>query len=113
MPKDCNIDRQKMEKTVLPLRDNYQAETVIGQASLELTKKIYLTVKLEGAPCQMEVDTGSSMSLVSWSTTKTLVPTIVKKRLRHCYRRLQDYQGNNIPILGSGKFQVKFKDFVG
>ncbi|KAG8139217.1 hypothetical protein E2320_001995, partial [Naja naja] len=26
---------------------------------------------------------------------------------------LKDYQGNYIPVIGSGSFQVKFKEFVG
>lgn len=90
-----------------------QAETVIGQASLSLWKKIFLTIQLEGVPYCMEVDSGSSLSLVSWSTIKWLVPRITKRWLKPCSLRLRDYQGNNIPILGSYKARVKFKSFWG
>lgn len=69
-----------MQKTSFAIiKDNHHAEMLIGQASFGLKKKIYLTVKLEGTTCYMEMDTGLSMSLVSWSTIKRLVSNIVKK----------------------------------
>lgn len=61
----------------------------------------------------MEVDIGSSMSLVSWSTFKRLVPTMSKKRLSPCGIRLRDYQGKAIPILGSRKVRVQRNNFHG
>ncbi|KAG8136180.1 hypothetical protein E2320_009153 [Naja naja] len=66
-----------------------------------------------GQDCQMEVDTGSSLSLVTWSTIKRLVPKMAKKRLRPRSLTLRDYQGNKIPILGLTKVTVVFKQFKG
>lgn len=75
-------------------------------------KKNCLTVRIEGAPCLMEMDTGSATSIVSWSTIKCLVPKITKKQLKQC-DMLRDYQGNPVPIVGSSKFNVQFKNFAG
>lgn len=61
----------------------------------------------------MELDTGSSMSLISWSTLKQLVPSMAKRRLASCTFRLCDYQGNHIPVLGSGRFRIKYEGFSG
>lgn len=77
-----------------------QTEGVVGQTRDSLTGKIFLTVVIEGQPCRMEVDTGSSISIVSWSAIKCLVPTMSKRSLAPCTIRLRDYQGKVIPILG-------------
>lgn len=61
----------------------------------------------------MEVDLGSALLLVSYSTIKRLVPRISKRWLKACSLRFRDYQGNGIPILGTYKFKEEFKDFVG
>ncbi|KAG8135870.1 hypothetical protein E2320_008851 [Naja naja] len=34
------------------------------------SNKISVVVSLEGKPCRMEVDTGSALSIISWSTLK-------------------------------------------
>lgn len=36
-----------------------------------------------------------------------------KKRLSPCFLKLQDYQGNPIPILGSWKVRIQHKGFLG
>ncbi|KAG8139741.1 hypothetical protein E2320_002492 [Naja naja] len=38
---------------------------------------------------------------------------ISKNHLQQCHLHLVDYQGSNTPIIGSGKFQVKFQNFEG
>ncbi|XP_032078769.1 uncharacterized protein K02A2.6-like [Thamnophis elegans] len=76
-------------------------------------KKIQLMVTLEGKPCEMELDTGSATSIVSWSTIKRLLPQLSKRQLQDCHLTLRDYQGNLIPVIGTRKVRVQFKGFDG
>uniref|UniRef100_UPI0010A03C36 uncharacterized protein K02A2.6-like n=1 Tax=Podarcis muralis TaxID=64176 RepID=UPI0010A03C36 len=75
--------------------------------------KLNVTVLIEGAPCDMEIDTGSALSIVSWSTIKRLVPRVSKRQLDSHRVHLRDYQGNDIPVVGVGRFRIAFKDFSG
>lgn len=81
--------------------------------SLDHSAKLLMTVKIESAACQMEVDTGSSKSIISWSTMKKLLPDLQKSHLRPCPIHLRDYQGNYIPIIGHGQFLVEKDGFTG
>lgn len=92
-------------------RDRGHTAVSISHASAGSSKKIHLTVKIEGAPCRMEVDTGSSKSIIAWSTLKKLVPSLTKGHLNTCNTRLRDYQRNHIPILGHGQFLVERSSF--
>ncbi|KAG8140155.1 hypothetical protein E2320_002872 [Naja naja] len=58
--------------------------------------KLHVTILLEGKECPMEIDTGSSLSILSWSTLKRLIPSISKKRLQPCNLSLKVYQGQKI-----------------
>lgn len=44
--------------------------------------------------------------------SQKVVPNISKKHLHQCNIRLQDYQGNSIPVLGRGSFQVESSNFT-
>ncbi|XP_058039420.1 uncharacterized protein LOC131198613 [Ahaetulla prasina] len=77
------------------------------------TNKIHLSVQLKGAQCDMEVDTGSSRSLIAWSTLKHLVPSLEKGALKPCAVTLRDYQEKTIPTLGMGRFRVAYQKFEG
>lgn len=77
------------------------------------TKKLILSVKIEGVDCPMEVDTGSSKSIVSWSTLRRILPAVKKTQLQPCPVKLRDYLGTPIPILGQGSFQVEKGSFKG
>ncbi|XP_013928239.1 PREDICTED: vomeronasal type-2 receptor 26-like [Thamnophis sirtalis] len=48
----------------------------------------------------MELDTGSYFTIMSWQTIKKLNPTASKKFLKLPNVRLNDYQGNQIQVLG-------------
>nr|XP_034959630.1 uncharacterized protein K02A2.6-like [Zootoca vivipara] len=87
--------------------------TPIGQANSLTQRKLHVTVLIEGASCDMEIDTGSAMSIVSWSTLKRLLPRLSKRQLDQHRVHLRDYQGNDIPIVGVGRFWVVFKEFLG
>lgn len=61
----------------------------------------------------MEVDTRSLKSIVFWSAIKQLMPTLRKNQLCPFPVKLQDYQGNYIPIIGQGCFLVEKDRFAG
>ncbi|XP_060543046.1 uncharacterized protein K02A2.6-like [Pantherophis guttatus] len=84
---------------------------VIGHASAGRANKMAATVLIEGRPCRMEVDSGSSLSMVSWRTIKKLLPHITARDLKRQRLTLIDYQGNRIPVVGIGKFNVAYKTF--
>lgn len=86
---------------------------IIRHASAHCAKKIQVIVLIEGSLCEMEVDIGASMTVVSWTTIKKAVPGLAKKHMKFQRVQLKDYQGNHIPVIGSGYFQVKFKECVG
>lgn len=69
--------------------------------------KLLLTVNIEGATCQVEVDTGSAKSIVSWSAIKRLIPNLRKIQLCPCPVKLHVYQGNYISIIGHGRFLIE------
>lgn len=75
--------------------------------------KIYLMVDVEGAPCRMEIDTGSSKSLIAWATLKELLLDLTQQRLQPCRIKLKDYQGKPILTLGCGTFHISHDQFSG
>ncbi|KAG8135036.1 hypothetical protein E2320_008090 [Naja naja] len=75
------------------LKQNFPNIRAMRQASISSCKKIHVTVLIEVFPCCMEVDTGYSMTIVSWNTLKRSVPKISKRQLDFHHIHLQDYQG--------------------
>lgn len=59
-----------------------------------------------------EKETRFSMAIVSWNMIKKLVPRVSKSHLKYRHINLWDYQGNSIPVIRSGIFQISFKNFV-
>ncbi|XP_058028035.1 uncharacterized protein LOC131192675 [Ahaetulla prasina] len=94
-------------------RGNTNPAVSISQASTGSSKKIFLTIKLEEVPCKMEVDTGSSKSIIAWNTLQKIAPNFNKSQLTACTTRLKDYQGNDIPILGGAHLRVEKGVFSG
>ncbi|XP_060541499.1 uncharacterized protein LOC117675782 [Pantherophis guttatus] len=88
-------------------------ELTTHRDSTTRSNKLFLTVKIEGVPCRMEVDTGSSKSIVSWTTIKEMMPSLQKNQLHPSPVKLRDYQGNRIPIIGHGRFLVEYDSFTG
>uniref|UniRef100_A0A8C6XYR5 CCHC-type domain-containing protein n=1 Tax=Naja naja TaxID=35670 RepID=A0A8C6XYR5_NAJNA len=54
----------------------------IGYSSPLRSRKVHVKVLIEGRPCQMEVDSGSYLSMVSWDTIHRLLPNIQKKHFQ-------------------------------
>ncbi|XP_013917976.1 PREDICTED: uncharacterized protein K02A2.6-like [Thamnophis sirtalis] len=61
----------------------------------------------------MEVDYGSSHSLLSWSTFPRLCPRVSHDQLQPVDTSLRDYQGTLIPTLDSFPIWVDYGDFHG
>ena len=66
-----------------------------------------MTMKLEDCPVEMEIDTGAALSLVSEATFKKLwkeKPALAPTQVRLCF-----YSGQPIPVVGSVKVNVVYK----
>ncbi|XP_032997764.1 uncharacterized protein K02A2.6-like [Lacerta agilis] len=75
------------------------------------SNKLRVQVRIEGKPCNMELDTGSSYSIISDKTFRELFP----KRpppLRPATVVLRDFQRNIIQLRGMGTFKVQFKNHI-
>ncbi|XP_058032676.1 uncharacterized protein K02A2.6-like [Ahaetulla prasina] len=59
----------------------------------------------------MEVDTGSSITIMSWNNLEKNLPAIAKRKLRPQKLKVQDYQGNRIPVRGVTTVHVKYGQF--
>ncbi|XP_032067723.1 uncharacterized protein K02A2.6-like [Thamnophis elegans] len=110
--------RQPRNRHCGPKKARMDCQAILRKATQDLSchqlqKKIQLTVTVEGKPCEMELDTGSATSIVSWSTIKSLLPQLSKRQLQDCNLTLRDYQGNLIPVIGTRKVRVQFKGFDG
>ncbi|XP_032091803.1 uncharacterized protein K02A2.6-like, partial [Thamnophis elegans] len=70
-----------------------------------------IKILIEGKPCQMEVDSGSSKSLLSWDTFSMLCPHVKRCHLSPLNAILTDYQGSHISILGSYALRVSYGKF--
>ncbi|XP_026563420.1 uncharacterized protein K02A2.6-like, partial [Pseudonaja textilis] len=75
----------------------------------EALRKVHVEVEIEDRPCKMEVDSGSYLSMVAWREIKRLVPSMKRHELESQTLVLKDYQGNRIPVVGTGHFKVTFK----
>ncbi|XP_015271835.1 PREDICTED: uncharacterized protein K02A2.6-like, partial [Gekko japonicus] len=73
------------------------------------TGKIHVTVYLNGVPCSMEVDSGSSVTVLSSHTWQRMFPTRSRRRLKAAETQVSDFQGRRIPLAGRDTFMVEFK----
>ena len=74
--------------------------------------KIRVTVAIQGSPCEMELDTGSAVSIISAETLRRICPRGGPKLQKPRYT-LIDFQRKAVPILGQGKFKVRYGKFNG
>lgn len=66
-----------------------------------------VTVLIEDVPVHMEVDTGASLSLMSYSTLSTVLP---KVKLKSHLTKLRTYTGEEIVVKGAIDVNVKYGD---
>ena len=72
----------------------------------QTTPPYEVIVKADGGSVKMEVDTGSSVSLVSQTTFESLWP---KRELSHCQYRLRSYSEEPIKVVGCVTVDVSYK----
>ena len=68
-----------------------------------------VTVQLNEAELQMEVDTGASVSLISEATYKKLWSTMHRPQTDASSRKLQTYTGEKLNVLGSITIDVEYQ----
>lgn len=110
---DCKTPRVRATtRTNIAYCDD-QTVTAIHDVPAPALRKIHVEVMLEGKPCQMEVDSGSTFSLISEATARRIFPNGCLPALKPLDITMKDYQANRIAVHGYGMFRVKFKDFDG
>ncbi|XP_054828347.1 uncharacterized protein K02A2.6-like [Eublepharis macularius] len=77
------------------------------------SNKIKVTVKIQNMPCEMEVDSGSALSIISSHTLELIRRKSSTPHLEAADMVLKDFQGRRVPIMGIGTFQIRYKDFIG
>ena len=70
---------------------------------------LVMTLRVNGAPLRMEVDTGTSRSILSESTYHNLWAEGQAPRLRSSEIQLRTYTGESIEIVGAIDVEVEFK----
>ncbi|KAL4009353.1 hypothetical protein ACER0C_003205 [Sarotherodon galilaeus] len=67
---------------------------------------IWLTPKIQGIELQMELDTGSALSLISYEDYRNKFPNL---KLKHTSVKLKTYTGERITPLGKLKVKVEYE----
>lgn len=75
-------------------------------------RKLFTKVRIEGAECEMEVDSGSDYSIISATTYERLWPR-KGPRIRPLPFSLRDFQKKPIPMRGMCSVHVKYGSFEG
>lgn len=80
-PKSKASPRSTDESCYTVTKCHCSTEAMISWADTLGHYMLHLTIQIEGAPCKMEVDIRSAMSIISWSTIERLVPRFAKRQL--------------------------------
>ncbi|XP_060116324.1 uncharacterized protein K02A2.6-like, partial [Heteronotia binoei] len=93
----------------------HRRDQAVGESAadyLAALRKIKMAVLIEGNPCQMEVDSGSSISIIAEETLRKLCPP-QRLQLRPANFILRDFQKNPVQIAGWARVQVERGSFYG
>nr|XP_056721023.1 uncharacterized protein K02A2.6-like [Euleptes europaea] len=72
--------------------------------------KVAIVVKIGGAPCEMEVDSGSALSIISMDTYRDLGRRSASlPELRPSSVTIWDYQRRRVPVRGEARVPVQFQ----
>nr|XP_056718397.1 uncharacterized protein K02A2.6-like [Euleptes europaea] len=72
--------------------------------------KVAIVVKIGGAPCEMEVDSGSALSIISMDTYRDLGRRSASlPELRPSRVTIWDYQRRRVPVRGEARVPVQFR----
>ena len=74
------------------------------------TKPVVLSVSLEGVDCEMHVDTGATVLLVSKAFYKERFPHV---QLDNTHIKLKAYAGHKIPVCGQINVSVSYQEQTG
>ena len=74
------------------------------------TKPVVVSVSLEGVDCEMHVDTGATVSLVSKAFYKERFPRVP---LENTHTELKAYVGHTIPVCGQINVSVSYQEQSG
>ena len=66
--------------------------------------KFRVTVRIQDVPCEMEVDTGSALSIIADQTLQQICPKGWRHKLEPCEVFLKDFQGTQVPVLEMSTF---------
>ncbi|XP_015280720.1 PREDICTED: uncharacterized protein K02A2.6-like [Gekko japonicus] len=102
------------ERRRSPAREAYSQVTATRPSAPVVNRtscpgKIVITVLLDGRPCSFEIDSGSSVTIVSAETWQKLFPDRSKRRLQHADMRVSDFQGRRIPLVGRDTVNVEYE----
>lgn len=94
-------------------RENAESNFVYISKVMDANKashfdKIYVTVQINNSDCEMEVDTGSPVSIISLKNFKKIAPQV--KRLDRVHTTFVSYTKDPIRILGKTKVLVNYKN---
>ena len=67
-----------------------------------------LTVSINGAPIMMEVDTGATLSIMSYSTYLASWPKRHQTELKSSEAKLRTYTGEEIAVTGVSDVTIKY-----
>ena len=74
------------------------------------SKPLLVTLQMNGADLEMEVDTGAAVSVVSAETYRTLWPKELEPALHPANVKLRTYTREELPVLGTATVTVGYQD---
>lgn len=83
----------------------------MGHSNADIARKCFVTVLIDGYPCNMEVDMGSICTIIAWKKLKELSPKLEKKDFKPQNLILNNFHENCISVLGKVSVKVTFSDF--
>ncbi|KAL3975969.1 inner nuclear membrane protein Man1 [Sarotherodon galilaeus] len=110
---DKNNKMWKRERKLHEVNETESNDSQEDLACLELytmqekdNDAIWLTPKIQGVELQMELDTGSALSLISYEDYRDKFPNL---KLKHTSVKLNTYTGERITPLGKLKVKVEYE----
>ncbi|XP_064406426.1 uncharacterized protein LOC135351366 [Halichondria panicea] len=69
---------------------------------------LMVTIEIEGIPVKMEVDTGATLSIMSYSTLSSTWPEALTPEIKPTQAKLRTYTGEKIVVKGAIDVKVKY-----
>ncbi|XP_058042805.1 uncharacterized protein LOC131200245 [Ahaetulla prasina] len=115
-PKDCREWRPVSQQPLQRKREqngHHKKSANSNQITIRSTntkpeEQTYTMVTVDGQRIKMEIDTGSPITIVSWSMVQELLPQIKRNHLQTQYLQVRDFQGNRVPVDGIATVNVVY-----